>query len=359
MNYAKILKRAWDILWSYKTLWVFGIILALTSGGSFPGTARNNSRTNAFHGNFQSGLPLELKEAFGDICRYLNWAFLSENRNALIGTIIAVILFILLISILLTIGRYVSQTALIKMVDTNESSGEKVNWQQGFRLGWSPQAWQLFLIDLLIYLPFTIIAVILMGVSFLPLIFSTMANHNKPSGLSIVAFLGLFFLILIILAIIGIVLSSFMEIIYRECVLKRNGVRKSIRNGWKKVVRNIKDVILMWLILIGVRLGVILVSMPLGLFLMTIGLLIGGGTGGILYFLNNMSAFDGWIIAAIVGGALLLIILSLPMLFLRGLEETYISSAWTLTYRELGELGILQNELPSSTDNGETGDVKQ
>jgi len=35
MKHAQILKRSWEILWSYKALWIFGIILALTtaSGG--------------------------------------------------------------------------------------------------------------------------------------------------------------------------------------------------------------------------------------------------------------------------------------------------------------------------------------
>ena len=33
----KILQRAWHILWNYRTLWVFGLILALAAGGSFNG----------------------------------------------------------------------------------------------------------------------------------------------------------------------------------------------------------------------------------------------------------------------------------------------------------------------------------
>ena len=34
MDPIKILKRAWQILWSYRTLWVFGLILALAGAGS-------------------------------------------------------------------------------------------------------------------------------------------------------------------------------------------------------------------------------------------------------------------------------------------------------------------------------------
>ena len=34
MDTMKILKRAWYILWNYRTLWVFGFLLALTVGGA-------------------------------------------------------------------------------------------------------------------------------------------------------------------------------------------------------------------------------------------------------------------------------------------------------------------------------------
>ena len=40
MNHIQILKRAWTILWSYKTLWVFGILFALTTAEGF--NAPNN-----------------------------------------------------------------------------------------------------------------------------------------------------------------------------------------------------------------------------------------------------------------------------------------------------------------------------
>ena len=40
MDHVKILKRAWVILWQYRVLWIFGIILALTTSS---GPAANGS----------------------------------------------------------------------------------------------------------------------------------------------------------------------------------------------------------------------------------------------------------------------------------------------------------------------------
>ncbi len=41
MDYGKVLKRAWETTWRYRALWIFGIIIALTtasgSGGSTGG----------------------------------------------------------------------------------------------------------------------------------------------------------------------------------------------------------------------------------------------------------------------------------------------------------------------------------
>ena len=41
---VKILKRSWHILWSYRALWVFGLILALAAGGASSNGSNNNCR---------------------------------------------------------------------------------------------------------------------------------------------------------------------------------------------------------------------------------------------------------------------------------------------------------------------------
>ncbi len=352
MNYTKILKRAWDILWSYKTLWVFGILLALTTNSGFNGGSNSSYRARNGQENYNFTLPSDIRAEIGRLFQYFNQVFSPENRNTVIGIGIAIFIVILLLAIISRVVYYVSQTALIKMVDNFETSGEKVSWRQGFRLGWSRHAWQLFLINLVIFLPLTLMAIVFLGCASLPVVMSLISN-NKPTVPGIIASVGLFFLIIFILAIVGFILSLFIEIIYRECVLKGNGVIASIRNGWKKVIQNVKDVFLMWLILIGIRLGYFIVTIPIVLLLLGIALLTGGGVGVAIYFIiNTMNTTASWIMAAIVGGFLFLVIFSTPKLFLDGLFETYNSSVWTLTYRELNGMALNQVVLPPS-DEGE------
>lgn len=350
MNYSKILKRAWDILWSYKTLWIFGMIMALSTASGYPGDGRGSSRSGNARQFFSFTIPSELQAEIGRLYQLLIQLALPKNLSIVITIGIVTLLFLIAVCIILTAAHYVSRTALIKMVDSYETSGEKATWRQGFRIGWSRHAWQLFLIDLMIYLPIIVIAIVLFSCALLPMVISLILRH-QPTVPGIVASVGLSFLIIFILVIIGFFLSLFMEIIYRECVLKENGIKESIRGGWRKVTQNIKGVFLMWLILIGIRVGYFLVTIPVVILLLGVGLLIGGGIAVAVYFIVKMvSILAGWIMAIIVGGSLFLILISLPLLFLKGLLETYISSAWTLTYRELNGFGLAQNTLPSSAE---------
>ena len=44
MEPLEILKRSWKILWSYRALWVFALILGLTAGGGSTGWGGNGNR---------------------------------------------------------------------------------------------------------------------------------------------------------------------------------------------------------------------------------------------------------------------------------------------------------------------------
>ena len=59
-------------------------------------------------------------------------------------------LIIILLSVVFIIARYVAETALIRMVDRHEATGERVSVRQGFRLGWSRAALRMFGLDFLV-----------------------------------------------------------------------------------------------------------------------------------------------------------------------------------------------------------------
>ena len=62
MDPVKILKRAWHILWSYRALWVFGLILAMAGAGSSGSNGSNSS--SRYEANSQSGQQQPYSEDF-------------------------------------------------------------------------------------------------------------------------------------------------------------------------------------------------------------------------------------------------------------------------------------------------------
>jgi hypothetical protein len=71
----KIIKRAWYILWNYRALWVFGLVLALGAGSS-AGQGSNNSYQYQ-HGTQENPQVSHqsVQEAFRDFQREINKLF--------------------------------------------------------------------------------------------------------------------------------------------------------------------------------------------------------------------------------------------------------------------------------------------
>lgn len=349
MNHIDILKRSWKILWSYKTLWIFGVILALT-GGSMARNGGNGQATfSGDQADYQLPLPHEVQSELDTLNEALDFAFAPVNLGAWIGVAVALMCFIFLLIVLFAIARYVSLVALIRMVDGYESSGEKVTWRQGFRLGWSRAAWRLFLIELLVLLAVFLAIILLFACAALPLLLGLAVSDGTPV-LGIVGTIGLAFLVIFLMIVVGIALSLFLEMVRRLCVLQDLGVVESLRQGWLFLRQNFRDVFVMWLLVLGIRIALFIAMIPLVLLLVGFGLLVGGGIGVALYFAIAAfgSTIAGIITAVVVGILVLISVIAIPMTFLAGLMETYFSTTWTLTYRQLSLLELLGGP-PSGT----------
>ena len=67
MDPIKILRRAWYILWSYRALWIFGLVLALAAGSSAGRGSNSNYRYEQNTGDTHQYTPQSLQEAFQDL----------------------------------------------------------------------------------------------------------------------------------------------------------------------------------------------------------------------------------------------------------------------------------------------------
>jgi len=213
-------------------------------------------------------------------------------------------------------------------------------------MGWSRTAFRLFLIKLLIGLPTALALMLLFVLAFAPLLL--WAEGSKIAGvIGTVTTIGLFFPILFLAIVVGVVLSLLIKFFWRACALEELGVIESIRQGFDIVRQHLKDVVIMWLIMIGVQIGwvIALIAAAIVLFPAIILLIIVGGVlAGLPALLVGGLAsliFEGavpWILAGVVGVPIFILVMAAPWIFLGGLMEVFKSTVWTLTYQELRAL---------------------
>lgn len=348
MDHMRVLKRAWQITWRYRALWIFGIVLALIAGGGRGGGGGGGGGApsgDEVQYNFDAEDFAWIPEALPEIS--------PAVMNAIIGIGIGIGCVILLLIVVSVIARYVAETSLIRMVDDYEETGVEHNVAQGFRMGWSRAAWRLFLIDLVIIIPAALAFMVLFVVALSPFLVWIVEN-TALRVVGTVAGIGLFFLVVLLLIVAGVSLKLLREFFWRSGVLEMLTVGESIRAGYDLVRHNLKDVAIMWLIMVGLGLAWVIIIIPVALLLVFAATLIGGLPALLVGGLASLFVEGAvpWILAAAVGVPLFLMTLIVPLTFLGGLFEVYKSSTWTLTYRELRALEdvVELDELPDLSE---------
>jgi hypothetical protein len=333
MDHVKVLKRSWEILWRYRVLWVFGLILALTAGG----------------GGGDQGMRWTYDGNDPDLSQWIHMPELPPN---IVANLIAVGLGLACVAIILTVARfvfhYIAQTALIRMVDDHEETGEKRGVRQGFRLGWSRTTLRVFVIDLLTRLPgmLALFLLFLLGLAVFALIMLTQRTVVLMV-IGVVAAIGLGFLIILMAILVSLAASLLRQFFWRVCALEETGVIDSIRQGFSFVRQHLADAIVMWLIMVGLEIGWVIVMIPTVLFLLVIAAVFGGLPALLVGGLASLVFEEtiAWVLAALVGLPIFIVVMAAPLVFLGALAEVFKSNVWTLTYRELRALERVASDV--------------
>jgi hypothetical protein len=235
---------------------------------------------------------------------------------------------ILVLVVALTILRYVAETAMIAGVDEIEGQGIALTVRRGFRLGWSRQAWRLFLTDLTIGLVLVFGVLVLLALAASPLLLLLIdVDVVRMIAVGMAILLILPAILFIIVAVLT--LSLVMPYIQRRVVLGRQGVVASVRQGLKLVRGSLRDTGLMWLLLVAIGFVWGIVKIPV-VIVVVVASLIGGVPAGLVYLVSH-----SWVAAVVVGLPLFLLVLVPVMSFVEGLFQVYHSSVWTLAYRQV------------------------
>ncbi len=371
LDIRKILQRSWQILWNYRTLWIFGFILAVAIGGnnfgSNSGYRFNNGQTNqpprvqtpggweGLHGN-------TFAEKLNDAFRQAGAAILKLQEQHPVefrmGIAVAITLFvvILLVGIVIAVLRYVAETASIRMVDEYEQTGLKVGFRQGWKYGWSRSSWRLFLINFLVHLPVLVLFVVLGILAWW--IFSAILGGVQSAIISsLIVSIVLAFLSIFVTVILMVVLYVLRDLAWRMAVLEDTGVMESLGKVTALVRRQWKNVGLMWLVMIGIRIVWAIAFFILILPLLVVSILTAVGgllvavvpsllTAGIASLLSA-PAYWPWVFALVIGLPFFFLVTFSPIFLVSGWGQIYQSSVWTLTYRELK---ALETVTPTTTE---------
>jgi hypothetical protein len=362
MDNMKILKRAWYILWNYRTLWIFGLILALTVGGTANfGTGSRGSSQNNQVNNIQGSYPIPWdSQTFQDPQKFLDTiektgsqlaeTVISQHEvKGLIGFVVAFIVLMLLVGVGMTILRYVSESAVIQMVDGFEARGEKLKIKQGFQLGWSPIAWRLFLIDLLIGFVPGLIMILLLGLTGWGAYSFFISNPSNSTGIVTIAVLaGFVFLFLLISGFFFLVVGVLRHFIIRACTIEKLGVWAAVRRGFSITWKNWKQVGGFWLIMLGLGIiwwivSIILVIMliPLVMGTVVLGAFLGSIPGLVIGLISSIFLTGYWpiVVGVVFGFPLFILVAVLPLLIIQGFAQVFRYNSWTLVFRELQSKG--------------------
>jgi hypothetical protein len=390
MDHLEILKRAWAVVWRYRALWLVGLILGATTMSwaeptllrwrdewdddhistvdihlpnqsiiRIPGHVRirDNQPVTTIIVNYRHRRD-EWQGRPGDVIVHWNppaeYALELVARDArgrlksdmvtiapqilrwLLAVSIIAAFALLVLLILSRIARYVSEAALLRMVDDHEQSGIKYGFWRGLKLGWSRSAWRIFLVNWCLNALAALAFALLFVPAFMPMaLWFTRSEAVRVVG--ILSTLGLSLVVLALVLVAGSILSVWKRLAWRACALENLSTLKSISRGLAMVRERLKDVGLMWLLMVGLRLVWPLLMVPFVLVLLPLAGLAAGGSALALGGLAQ-SVWHGaapWIAAALIGLTVFLTFLLVPLQLLGGIWEAFQSSVWTLTYREL------------------------
>jgi len=376
IDIKKILKRSWQILWNYKVLWIFGILLALTAGGNMSGSNsgwRSQAQQNA-SSSFQgvtpdgvnpesiipAGAPQWVRQLVAWFVKDVEPLFLHPEQHIRTFVTIGVVLFlvIMVFSVLAALVRYPAETAVIRMVDGYETDGNKLGFKQGWKLGWNRRAFRLWLIDLILSIPVFILILLITGAGLL--VFFSMSSTFQVTNITGIVFaIGLGFLSLFLMIVVAIFLTLLRNFFVRAAALEGLGVKASMQFGWKMFKRNWKSAGLMLLVMVGIGIvfgiaGLILffLLIPAYIVLLIPAALAAGVPALIAYGIASIFTSGPlvWVIAVLSAIPLFFTVLFTPLMLFSGWYKIYESNVWTLTYREIKAMeSLIAPELPAES----------
>ncbi len=351
------IKKAWNTIWQYKVLWIFGLLLALTggsvlgNGGGGGGGGSNYNFNKDQMGNMHMGGGEWSASAPAWVQQFEQWfeqdlspLFMPDR---LVSTIIWMVVIIfavsLVIGLLLALVRYPAETSVIRLVDVYETDGTKKKFKEGWRMGWNVRAFRIWVIDLIVGTPAFVIVVGLSAAVAVMVIRMTKTGElgQIPGMVGLIVLAGF---LLLVLAIAMIFVGLWRQFIVRAIAIEGAGIGEGFKRGWEMLAHNFKNAFLTWLVMLGMNIAagfalviVTLVLLPVFAVMLIPGAIVSAIPGAIAYGISSLFAAGPlvWLISGFVVMIFLFTVAFSPLSLVTGVYTVFSSSIWTQTYREM------------------------
>ncbi len=313
MDFGAVIKRAWQITWRYKALWVLGLFAGV-SGWSGGGGGGGNSGSD-FSGLSDSTSGSGSGVDAGDFSRFVDQ--LGDYLPLIIGVTVLLIFVGLLWSILGVAARGGLVTGVNAIEEgATRSTGEL--WRAGFSRFWS-----LVGLDILLKLPVVAVLLLMAAVIIAP-IAGTIAAGGEPGPEVLVPICGSLVIGIPLLILGSFVLGIMYVVALRYVMLGGQGAVEAARNSWSFLRARMKDTVLMWLINAGLNLAAgFAMAIPVVIIVLAFALPI--ATAGVA---SAWGVLSGVIV-------LLVVVMVVVSFAYNGIWGTFTSALWTLFFRRV------------------------
>jgi hypothetical protein len=304
MDYGGILKRAWQITWRWKVLWILGFLAAL---GSSMGGGSNFYSANQ-----------------RDVGRWTNQALPSDLLAWGIGILVAVACLAFLVGIALWVVSVIARGGLIAGVQQVEDEGS-TGFLSAWRVG-RKRFRTLFGISALAAIPIILVVVIGAVLAILTTAgFVTVQNTTQDAralgGAAIVFGVVCGGALCCGLILLSVALSQIQLYAERAAILEGLNWIESFKRGWAVLKKNLGPTIIFWLIflVIGLIFGAVIVGGVLALVV------------PLFAIFRNVEPGPWLVVPAVCGGLLAVAVGAV----INSVVQTFTSATWTLVYRHL------------------------
>lgn len=323
MEYGAIIKRAWQITWRHKALWILGVFAGISgcqSGGSGGGGG----------GTGWSGDPTDFGWSGNELGWFREVESVLESLLPVFAALLALLVMVWLLWAILGVAARGGLVVGVSEVEEGREHGLGTLWGAGFKRFWSVLG-----LEILVGLPIVLITLLMLFGVFAPLV-GPLIGGQEPGAEIVAPICGSLCLGIPVLIVLSLLLGVLRLVALRYIMLGGQGAIEALGNSWRFFRARMKDTVVMYLINAGLNIvaGIVLAIPAVIISVIAVVPVVMAASE------RNWAAITAPI-------ALLVLALVALSIFYTAVWGTYTSALWTLFFRRVTGMDVAVAAAPA------------